>query len=83
MRIIFYETGPQQRLPLFSYEGISYEDALKVIQSKFDFNKVELVSPEEIKRKRDQIRSWSGSGWYILVDVIIDENGMHYPHDKE
>lgn len=68
MKVIYYETGCQQRQPLFSYDGCDYETAAKIVREKTSFRKFELVTPEELQRKKETLKGWHQSQWYILPD---------------
>ena len=60
--------GYTQRLPLFSYSGMSYEEAEKIVREKSNFTKFELVTPDIIQKKRDELKNFRQSQWYILRD---------------
>ena len=77
-KVIYYETGGQQRVPLFSYEGISYEEAERVINEKMpQFKNYELVEPEIIERKREKLNGWRQSQWFIYPYMELI-SGKHY-----
>ncbi|MBR5728856.1 MAG: hypothetical protein IKX61_01425 [Prevotella sp.] len=68
MKVIYYETGCQQRNPLFSYEGCDYETAEKIVREKTTFKKFELVSIPELQKKREELKGWRQPQWYIIPD---------------
>lgn len=73
-RVIYYETGCQQRLPLFSYEGMSRQEAEKVVREKTTFRRFELCTAEELKKKKEQIKSVRNVQWYIIRDRELITN---------
>ena len=71
MTIIYYETGCNERLPLFSYSGCTKIQAESFIREKTTFTHFNVVSPEEIKEKQQKIRGVNPQ-WYIYPyqDVV-------------
>lgn len=65
-KVSYYETGPQQKLPLIGYSG--KRAIAKKIAIANGFKRFELVNNQQLRAKREQIAGWSGSGWYIIKD---------------
>ena len=63
--VIYYETGAQQKCPLFSYEGLSREEAERVIAEKKGFKKYELVTIDEIGKRQVRLSEWRNGQWFI------------------
>lgn len=64
-KVIYYETGCQQQLPLFSYEGMTFAEAEEIVIQKTPFRHFELVTPDVIQKKCQDLRDYRQSQWYI------------------
>lgn len=67
MKIIYFETGCNERLPLFSYSGCTKLQAENIIREKTSFKHFNVVTPEEIKEKQRQIRPVNNPQWFIYA----------------
>ena len=64
-KVIYYETGCQQKRPLFSFEGMTREAAERVIAEKKPFKDYELVTIGEIGKRQVRLSEAHNGQWFI------------------
>jgi hypothetical protein len=76
VRVYYYETGSQQRLPLYAYDGGTFEEADALLHQKrghrLDIKKghYQLVTLDKIKEMKERIAGHSDQ-WYIIFDCEV------------
>lgn len=71
VHVYYYETGVQQRMPLYGYEGGTFEEADAYLKEKLGHRKYirhgfyQLVSLDKIREMKKRIGDQNPQ-WYIL-----------------
>ena len=72
LHVYQYETGCQQRKPLYGYEGGTFEEADAYLKEKLGHRKYiksgfyQLVTLDKIREMRERIGDQNPHQWYIL-----------------